>query len=368
MRLPAVVCSFRSRDPHRGHPGRDKADLRLHRDLAPRPWRHRGPGADALALNLTATQATGSGFLQVYPTGEGTPGTSSNLNTERVGQTIAYAAVVDLTRRPPASPLPLHRRRRHVAGHFTTDTGNTGPSLTGADHRPPEHRRQHDRDSWKHWIDADSDCQNTRHEVLIATSNISPVLTTDGCAVVSGSSADPYTGQTWTQATEVQIDHVVALANAHRSGGWAWTAAKKEAFANDMSAPELTAVGGDVNQAKSDSGPETWKPPLTSAWCDYATDWAAVKRKYALTVAQAEYNALAEMLATCDEAQRPLRPGLGQAPERGPRQGAELLPYVFSFFLMFLVIGFLAAPAVWIWGWSTPTRRPGWNAARGIVS
>ena len=227
-------------------------------------------GAEALALNLTATQATGSGFLQVYPTGEGTPGTSSNLNTERTGQTIANAAMVKLGTDGTAS-VYLSRSTHvigDVAGYFTTDTGNTGgPSLTGLTIAPQNTTASYDRDSWNHWIDADSDCQNTRHEVLIATSNISPVLTTDGCAVVSGSWADPYTGQTWTQATELQIDHVVALANAHRSGGWAWTPAKKEAFANDMSAPELTAVGGDVNQAKSDSGPETWKPPLPSAWC-----------------------------------------------------------------------------------------------------
>ena len=58
-------------------------------------------------------------------------------------------------------------------------------------------------------------------------------------------------------------------------------------------------MAGDVNGSKSDSGPEAWKPPAVSAWCDYATDWAGVKRHYALTVTQAEYDALAQMLATC---------------------------------------------------------------------
>ncbi|MFW5469514.1 GmrSD restriction endonuclease domain-containing protein [Knoellia sp. CPCC 206435] len=258
-------------------------------------------GAAAIALNLTATQATGAGFLQVYPTEEGTPGSSSNLNTERAGQTIANAAMSKLGSGGTASVYIS--RSTHVigdvAGYFTGDPSTSDPGLSGLTVAPQNTTVSYNRDSWNHWIDVDWDCQNTRHEVLIATSQVKPVLTADGCAAVFGSWLDPYTGLTWDQAAEVQIDHVVALANAHRSGGWAWTAQQKEAFANDMLAPELVAVEGSVNQAKADSGPESWKPPLTSAWCDYATDWATVKRKYALTVTQAEYDALGQMLATC---------------------------------------------------------------------
>ena len=49
--------------------------------------------ASAVLLNVTATQSTGPGFVQVFPTGRAQPGTSSNLNLERAGQTIAVAAV-----------------------------------------------------------------------------------------------------------------------------------------------------------------------------------------------------------------------------------------------------------------------------------
>ncbi|KGN37049.1 DUF1524 domain-containing protein [Knoellia subterranea] len=258
-------------------------------------------GATAIALNLTATQATGVGFLQVYPTGEGVPGSSSNLNTERAGQTIANAVLTKLGNGGAAS-VYLSRATHvlgDVAGWFTGDVLPTHPALSGLVIAPQNTTVSYERDSWNHWIDADADCQNTRHEVLIAHSQEPAQLSTSGCTVISGVWRDPYSGQTWTQAADVQIDHVVALANAHRSGGWAWSAAKKEAFANDHLAPELAVVGGDVNQSKADSGPETWKPPLVSAWCRYATDWAAVKRKYALTVTSAEYSALASMLGTC---------------------------------------------------------------------
>jgi len=50
--------------------------------------------ATAVVVNLTATEAAGPGFVQALPTGSGGIGTASNLNLERVGQTIPNLAVV----------------------------------------------------------------------------------------------------------------------------------------------------------------------------------------------------------------------------------------------------------------------------------
>ena len=115
-----------------------------------------------------------------------------------------------------------------------------------------------------------------------------------------GTWLDPFTGRSWTDASDVDIDHMVPLKNAHDSGAWAWDAAQKERYANDLGYPgHLIAVEDGVNASKGASGPEKWKPPDTSSWCQYATDWATIKATWNLTVTQPEYDALRSMLASC---------------------------------------------------------------------
>ena len=52
--------------------------------------------AVAVVLNVTLTEASAPGYVQVYPTGQGTPGASSNLNAESVGQTIPNAVIAPI--------------------------------------------------------------------------------------------------------------------------------------------------------------------------------------------------------------------------------------------------------------------------------
>lgn len=87
--------------------------------------------------------------------------------------------------------------------------------------------------------------------------------------------------------------------NLSQSGASAWTTAKREEFANDITRPQLWAVTDNVNQAKSDQSPATWKPPLTSFYCVYARSWVQVKSYWELTISSAEKTALTSMLATC---------------------------------------------------------------------
>jgi hypothetical protein len=120
------------------------------------------------------------------------------------------------------------------------------------------------RDEWmKHgkWIDADRDCQTTRHEVLIEESTTAVLFDARGCMFMAGTWQDPYSGECLTDPADLDIDHVVPLTHAHISGGWAWERERREAHANDLSNPEhLMAVKLQLNRQKGDKSPDQWKP------------------------------------------------------------------------------------------------------------
>jgi hypothetical protein len=159
----------------------------------------------------------------------------------------------------------------------------------------------YDRSEWQHWIDADGDCQDTRQEVLIEEGkNI--VLDEAGCRVVSGLWIDPYTGETFTDPTKLDVDHMVPLAEAHRSGGYAWTLEQKRDYANDLDHPEhLIAVKAGVNRSKGDKDPVQWMPPNKDYWCQYVADWQTVKQRYNLSYDAQETIELVAINTTCLE-------------------------------------------------------------------
>ena len=179
----------------------------------------------------------------------------------------------------------------------------------------PRDLPDYDRGEWRHWTDEDGDCQNARQEALIAESTIAVTFKSDErCQVAAGSWQGPYTGEIVTSPGDLDIDHMVPLGNAHRSGAWAWDRDRKREFANFLGYENhLIATTSSANRAKGAKGPEEWRPPLESYWCSYAVDWATIKRDWGLTVTEAEYAALSEMLATCPTPVL-LQPSQGAAP------------------------------------------------------
>jgi len=158
----------------------------------------------------------------------------------------------------------------------------------------------YNRDSWPHWIDADGDCQDTRDEVLIIESTIAVTLSANGCDVVAGRWVDIYTNQVFTDPSLLDIDHMVPLANAHRSGGASFDTARKSAFANYLAIDDaLIAVSASANRSKGDNSPDQWLPPNGASHCRYATAWVDVKSQWTLTVTVAEKARLAQLLAAC---------------------------------------------------------------------
>ena len=159
----------------------------------------------------------------------------------------------------------------------------------------------YDRDDWgSGWSDDDSDCINTRHEVLILESLTETGFSSSGCSVVSGQWYAAFTGTYVTNPSSLDVDHFVPLANAHDSGGWAWSSATKRSYYNDLVDPQhLIAVTASANRSKGSRGPEEWKPPDSSYWCQYADSWVDIKVRWALTVTSAELSTLQSMLGTC---------------------------------------------------------------------
>ena len=119
------------------------------------------------------------------------------------------------------------------------------------------------------------------------------------CKVLRLMFVDRYTGELYIgPGSEVDVDHLVALSEAHRSGGWAWRREKKQRFYNDpmnhVATPEA------VNASKSDRDPggelgRPWLPPYVAARCWYAAKWIAVKTKWGLLMDDEEREALAEI-------------------------------------------------------------------------
>lgn len=155
----------------------------------------------------------------------------------------------------------------------------------------------YDRDLFTHWIDADSDGCDTRREVLIAEATVAPAVG-PGCALSAGQWTSWYDGAVWTDATQLEIDHVVPLKEAWVSGAQLWSADVRKAFANDLDNPgSLEAVTSAVNSSKGASDPARWLPPLASAHCTYATEWVRVKYRWRLAIDDAEHAALANILS-----------------------------------------------------------------------
>ena len=120
--------------------------------------------------------------------------------------------------------------------------------------------KNYNRKNWRHWIDEDRDCQNTRAEILIFES-ILPIKFRGNkkCTVLSGKWYDPYSDRYWFLASDLDIDHIVPLYWAYNHGGKNWTNKKKSIFANDIE--NLIAVEDGLNQEKGSKGPDNWLPP-----------------------------------------------------------------------------------------------------------
>ncbi|MBQ1084028.1 HNH endonuclease family protein [Nocardiopsis sp. B62] len=155
----------------------------------------------------------------------------------------------------------------------------------------------YDRALFPHWDSGVQDNCSTRQVVLLRDGE--DVQTNDKCQPVSGSWHSPYDGETFTDAQDIDIDHMVALKEGWRSGAHAWSTEERQEFANDLDSSQLWAVSASTNRAKGDADPANWLPPLESSHCDYVVSWIEVKHKWDLTADPEEETALREVLDGC---------------------------------------------------------------------
>jgi hypothetical protein len=160
-----------------------------------------------------------------------------------------------------------------------------------------ENSTGYDRSLFKHWIDANKDGCDTRAEVLIEEAIVKPKIGPK-CKLTGGKWLSAYDGKTVTNSSLLDIDHVVPLAEAWRSGAWNWTSAERQAFANELeNSKVLIAVTLSTNRSKGDQDPSSWMPEKVR--CKYTQDWLAIKYKFSLTVDPVEATKLKELIAEC---------------------------------------------------------------------
>jgi hypothetical protein len=158
----------------------------------------------------------------------------------------------------------------------------------------PERRDGYDRDLFRLWVDADGDCQDTRDEVLAAESRVR----VRGCDITRGRWLSYYDGVTWSDSGDVDIDHVVPLAEAWDSGARRWSSGTRERYANDLGDRRtLVAVTDNVNQSKGDQDLAEWLPERSR--CRYVREWVAVKIRWSLTVDRAEKRSARRLAGQC---------------------------------------------------------------------
>jgi hypothetical protein len=153
------------------------------------------------------------------------------------------------------------------------------------------------------WEDIDHNGCDTRNDILRRDLVRIRYRSGSDCLIATGILHDPYTGKTIRfvrgvgTSTAVQIDHVVALADAWRTGARTWSPAKRLRYANDPLV--LLAVDGPENESKSDDDASEWLPPRKAYDCRYVVKQIAIKTVYALWVTPGETTAMRRVLAHC---------------------------------------------------------------------
>ena len=193
-------------------------------------------------------------------------------------RTATTAALAMLT--AVAATVSVHSRQEDTGQEETTWRGLTLQAEDGCADTDP-----YDRDDYAYPQSREQDIQNEM-------------------GATAGGWYGMYEARIFASSAETDIEHIVAAAEAHRSGLCGRTAEEKTAFANDLN--NLTLASPDLNRnEKSDKDAAEWLPPNARCW--FARTVVFVKRTHDLTVDEAERDELERVLSACESGEVPAR-------------------------------------------------------------
>jgi hypothetical protein len=253
-----------------------------------------GVGVAGLALALTVIG--GATATPSPPAGPAAP-TSSSASSPAASATAPATT-------PPATTPPATKPPATAPPVVPTPSAANVTALAAVARLPVKGRAPktgYAREQFgQAWFDADRNGCDTRNDIL--RRDLVDRQMKNWCKVLAGTrDPDPYTGHSIRFViggpSEIDVDHVVALADAWQKGAAAWPPGIRLAFANDPLA--LLAVDAHTNRSKGDGDAATWLPPNRSYRCAYVARQVAVKAKYGLWVTTAERDAMVRVLSQC---------------------------------------------------------------------
>ncbi len=256
-----------------------------------------------VAAALVVSTSSDDSTVQANPSATTVSPENPTTTRERIRSTTTTESLGGAVE-PERPPVPgSFTVRPTVTGGLTTfglGVFNIDTLLATLSVAPAGPEAGYERSLFEHWIDADGNGCDTRGEVLRAESITPAQIDPVGCFVLAGDWLSIYDRYTTDDASELDVDHMVPLLEAWRSGASTWSPERRRAFANDLDHPgALVAVTQATNRSKGADDPAQWQPPNRDAWCMYAADWITVKARWQLTADSAEITALGNMLRGC---------------------------------------------------------------------
>ena len=118
----------------------------------------------------------------------------------------------------------------------------------------------------------------------------------EGAIVARDGLQSPYDLTTFRSTSESDIEHLIALSEAHDSGLCAASASVRRRFASDLD--NLALATPELNRReKGARDAADWLPSKNRCW--FAVQVVKVRREYGLTIDSREVRALEAVLSSC---------------------------------------------------------------------